>query len=508
MSDIIDIAQRELGGEAGGWKYISWYGGFGRGTAWCAIFISWCADRAGALGTAVPRFASVAEGMSWYKGKGLYKAKSGYTPKRGDIIFFKNGMSHVGLVVSSDGQRVHTIEGNSTNRVEKNSYSLSYNGISGYGLPRYPASSGLGGGYSYSGGSAQSDKKDVTRQRMVYTTGGKPEPRRDEVKAAPAADSPAYELLIQHEDSIQYPVTLDGATLSRERNGAPAKLEFTVLKTEGLNFQEGDAVSLRVNGINAFLGYVFTKNRNKDGMIKVTAYDQLRYLKNKDTVICTGVRADELLTAMANDYGLTLGALDNTGWTLARILEDGKAAIDIIEDALDETLYATGKMFVLYDDYGELRLTDSESMIVDVLIDSAAAENFDYSSSIDKETYNRIRLAYDNGETGERELYEACDAGSITKWGVLQNYIKLDSADTAEALAEGYLKLYNRKSRSLSISGVTGDIRVRGGSRVYVTLDLGDISANSLLMVESVSHRFSGGGHRMDLDLRGWEFGS
>ena len=68
------------------------------------------------------------------------------------------------------------------------------------------------------------------------------------------------------------------------------------------------------------------------------------------------------------------------------------------------------------------------------------------------------------------------------------------------------MKLYNTKTRSLSISDALGDTRVRAGSSVIVKLGLGDINVQSYLLVESVTHKFKQAQHLMDLKLRGGTF--
>ena len=65
------------------------------------------------------------------------------------------------------------------------------------------------------------------------------------------------------------------------------------------------------------------------------------------------------------------------------------------------------------------------------------------------------------------------------------------------------LDFYNKLGRSLRLTNVFGDIRVRGGSSVTVSLDLGDMIVNHRLVVEKVTHKFSGGSHFMDLALSG-----
>ena len=52
--------------------------------------------------------------------------------------------------------------------------------------------------------------------------------------------------------------------------------------------------------------------------------------------------------------------------------------------------------YCLYDDFGKLTLKNIESMKLDLLVDSETAENYDYTSSIDSNTYNKVKLFYDN----------------------------------------------------------------------------------------------------------------
>jgi hypothetical protein len=91
------------------------------------------------------------------------------------------------------------------------------------------------------------------------------------------------ELLIQHGNEVFAPAVEEGITWTTERKGCPGQLQFNVVKDSILNFTEGDAVRLKVNGSEVFYGFVFKKKRDKEQLISVTAYDQLRYLKNKDT---------------------------------------------------------------------------------------------------------------------------------------------------------------------------------------------------------------------------------
>lgn len=316
----------------------------------------------------------------------------------------------------------------------------------------------------------------------------------------------AVELFIQHNSTIQFPVVKEGARLTLERKGTPGKLEFTVVKGPGLNFAEGDPVKLTVNGTAMFYGFVFKKKRDKGGTIDVVAYDQLRYLKNKDTITEEGLKASDLLKRIATDFRLNLGTVEDTGYTLETIVEENQTLFDMIQSALDETLMNTKQLYVLYDDAGKLTLKNINTMKLNLLIDEETGENFSYESSIDEQTYNKIKLAYNDEKTGKRELFIAQDGAKMNQWGVLQYFEEVQTKTGAFAKADALLKLYDQKTRKLTIQNAFGDVRVRAGSAVVVALNLGDIVTNNYMVVNKVTHTFKGNEHMMALDLIGGEF--
>ena len=316
----------------------------------------------------------------------------------------------------------------------------------------------------------------------------------------------AVELFIQHNSTIQFPVVEEGARLTLERKGTPGKLEFTVVKGPGLNFAEGDPVKLTVNGTAMFYGFVFKKKRDKGGTIDVVAYDQLRYLKNKDTITEEGLKASDLLKRIATDFRLNLGTVEDTGYTLETIVEENQTLFDMIQSALDETLMNTKQLYVLYDDAGKLTLKNINTMKLNLLIDEETGENFSYESSIDEQTYNKIKLAYNDEKTGKRELFIAQDGAKMNQWGVLQYFEEVQTKTGASAKADALLKLYDQKTRKLTIQNAFGDVLVRAGSAVVVALNLGDIVTNNYMVVNKVTHTFRGDEHMMELDLIGGEF--
>lgn len=322
------------------------------------------------------------------------------------------------------------------------------------------------------------------------------------------------ELLIGNEaggSTVYQPAIEDGVEWSTERKDSPGKLTFKVLHDDILKFSEGSPVRMRIDGDDVFFGFVFKQQRDKDQIITVTAYDQLRYLKNKDTKVYENKTAAQFIQMIAADYSLNIGTLEDTLYVIESRIEENISLFEMVSNALDLTLTNTGKMFVLYDDFGKLTLKQLSSMYVGIpgvylMIDEESGQNYEYTSSIDDDTYNKIKLSYENEETGNREIYIAQDSTHINEWGILQYYDTLQKGENGQAKADALLKLYNKKTRKLKITNAIGDNRVRAGSMVVINLDLGDIKLKNWMLVEKCKHIYKENEHWMDLTLRGGEF--
>lgn len=138
--DIVAVAVSQIG-NVNGEPYWSWYGWESR-VAWCACFVSWCANECGYIEAGIiPMFAWCPGGVRWFIDRALWQDAGGYVPAPGDIIFFdweQDGESdHVGIVEYVEGDYVHTVEGNTSNSVARRTYRLTSNSVIGYGTPMY-----------------------------------------------------------------------------------------------------------------------------------------------------------------------------------------------------------------------------------------------------------------------------------------------------------------------------------------------------------------------------------
>lgn len=313
-------------------------------------------------------------------------------------------------------------------------------------------------------------------------------------------------LTIQSNGVVYNPIIEEGINWDTEIKGVPGKLTFTVVKDSIINFQEGDLVKFSDNDRDIFYGFVFTKKRDKDQNISVTAYDQLRYFKNKHTCKYNNKTASEFIKMLASDFYLNIGEIADTEYIIDSRNEDNTTLFDMVETALDLTLQNEKKIYILYDDFGKLVLKDIKDMKLDFVVNGNNCENYSYTSSIDAQTYNSIKLSYDSKETGEREIYPLDDPRSIATWGVLQYCEKVQENTNVKVKADILLEMYNKKTRNLTVSNVLGNSRVRAGSRIGVNLELGDINVQNCMIVERAKHTYKNNEHLMDLTLKGGEF--
>ena len=155
-------------------------------------------------------------------------------------------------------------------------------------------------------------------------------------------------LLLQHGSNVYdaTPILEGGVEWYASIKGKAGRLKFKVVRDGIVNFVEGDKVTLYVNGMSRFSGFVMTKERTGEQIISVTAYDQMFYLtRNKATYVFVNKSAKEVLQTIGADYGLAIGHISDSGWKMPQRIEEGETLVDIILSALEICGQATGKEY-------------------------------------------------------------------------------------------------------------------------------------------------------------------
>lgn len=315
---------------------------------------------------------------------------------------------------------------------------------------------------------------------------------------------PELQIVIDNRDGNVWDISelVTDVNWKTSRAGKAGSLDVTFVKDAEFACNNGDVLLFRLGDRDVFFGYVFSIDFGKDDTVKMTAYDQMRYLMGSDTYVLSNVTATEVVRQICSDIGLKVGELADTRHRLS-LVEDGKKLMDIIFSALDKTLIATEKIYVLYDDFGAITLRDAEDMALDFVIgDDSLMYNWTHQRSIDSDTYNQIKLVKDNQKTGRREVYIAQDSANIAKWGRLQLYQSVDEKMNAAQISElldRLIAVKNRETKSLKIDAL-GDIRVRAGC--YVPIQIEELGIRQFFLVDECNHKISGNAHTMTLDLK------
>lgn len=560
MSDIIDFAIKDLGyteayengHPTNRTKYGSWLGT--NGLPWCHAAASYWAWKAGVGTSIVPRTASTDAGMKWFKNKGRFHLKGMYSPQRDDFVYFKTNASHVGVVEYVSNGYLHTIEGNSSQKVARRVYSLNHATITGYGdVHSYinkssdtykPVNVGIFGdlaGTNTTGSGTSTKATNTATKPTTSVSNAKSKVKDTKTKIEYDASeelallkrflskldksnniltkslgkytlstytTQRYKMhvyLIKSESRMWELCVESGLEITQEREGAATECMFKAYK-KGIRYSNGDAILIKAGNTTIFYGFIFNIKQSKDLFHQIVAYDQLRYLKNKDTIVFKQKTLTDAIKIIAKKHKLRIGKLASASFK-QKLIEDNVSLFEMLDDFSTNELMYKGNQFVIFDEKGKLRLVNMKNMYYpNYYLCWNVCEDVDYESTIDDGFYNKISLIYENDKTGTYEKYEYKDSKSILKYGLLQYTDTIQTPKVGKLKAQALLKYYDKVCRRFTAKGCNGHIKVRAGTIIPVFFELEEIRILNFMIVEKVVYHFTVDGvFTMDLTLKGGE---
>lgn len=254
-------------------------------------------------------------------------------------------------------------------------------------------------------------------------------------------------------------------------DGVCRTLDLQLQAVPGIINYLGSPVELWYNGSLWFFGFVFRRGIDSSGASTYMAYDPLIWFKKRpDDYYYKNMTATQIIRALAEELGVKVGSLANTGAVFPRLYYQGADPDKIAVDVLARTAQQTGRNYWFrYDPVNGLELFErkvpAEIWAFQVGVNLVRAE---YEESIE-ETATVVRLV--NRETGKTVIRSNPDA--IRKYGNMQHFeeVDKDAAATMEKRAQELLKQLSKVQVTSNIDGINPDRvmpQMYSGDVVYV----------------------------------------
>lgn len=340
-------------------------------------------------------------------------------------------------------------------------------------------------------------------------------------------------LKVVQDNKIREVVVKDTITITRGIN-EPSKLTCSILRDPNFTAEVGSVVAFTLDNMhNQFYGYIVSTTKCKE-WCDIEAYDQLYYMnRNKMRYTYENKTATEVVDYIVRrrQYGyLDPPGYEDTEYKIPSRIEENVSDLTIITTALDLTQENTGKRFYIWDDYGVIQLNSEWWLAGEplIIISMGYIEDYSYHESLDdKYTAVRVERTIEDGkQEGSKkedeakaadedkeddkkkeaekqvETHVARDQTLLERYGYLELVEQAEEKENLKNKAEELLKENIPPSHELSLTGVQGDITVRGGTPILVDFFTQDRKEHirGWFRTTSVTHTFQNRTHRMDIE--------
>lgn len=302
-----------------------------------------------------------------------------------------------------------------------------------------------------------------------------------------------------------------------ELQGNAGSMDITCVRDKEIDLVEGDVVSLRVNGVNFFYGWVFKKEMSAYDSANFKIYDIKRYLAYKDVDVTGNETIDQFFERVCKMANIPYRVVHKSDYIIPAKIHDGETYNNMLQYAIDQTLVGTGLRFCVRANGRVLELIETSKQLMDIIIgDESMLTDFKYSTDIEN-TYTAFKVQREVASEYEKNKNDvknillrttlvAQNVETVKKWGVLQYYEKLDSKWTDAQLAQ-HLQLvqnaYSKQTKTLKLDCL-GYVTCIPGNMVTVLIsDLEEekVAQGTYCLITSASHTLTHNDHTMSLDV-------
>lgn len=266
----------------------------------------------------------------------------------------------------------------------------------------------------------------------------------------------------------------------------------------------GDKILFKNENTEIFRGIVLSVDL--DGSIKANDYG---FYLNKSEVIlqCNKVSASNAIKMMCNKMSIPVGSIVSMP-TIINKNYIGSTPADILKDIIDQTTAEQGKNYFYKVEQGKLNVYAYPTKPIAALYKQTSGDSFNVtwllgevsgSKSIE-ELKNSVKVIKNDNDV-VKNLAEAHNSTSISKYGLLQHIETLDSDATQNpnTVAKTKLKELNVISEDYSVGNMLGSDAVKSGVLLQFSSTAYGIAG--YFIVTEATHNY-GVAHTMSLSIK------
>lgn len=283
------------------------------------------------------------------------------------------------------------------------------------------------------------------------------------------------------------------------------QLDVTIVNTKdgrkpAFKITEGHTLTFELNGKTLFVGIIYAYEIGSSGEMSLTCYDANVYLtKSHDIRQFKNRKASDIIRQLANDFGIPVGAIADTGYVIPLLILRNKSLYEMILIALTLTRKQTGKRFFIGNKDGKLTLS-SPAEPVNRFILKAGANIIDASYSLSiEDTKTQVKVT---GGDKKNPITAVVKNDDLRKrYGVMQHVEEMDEKATASQVKQQAATLLKELAVINDQANVDafGIPEVITGTAVYVVEPMTGLVGG--YYVSNDSHTFENGLHTMSLEL-------